>query len=381
MGLFGDILSTAQKHDGIGMGISSGLQTGVGNAVSSIFGLGYNQRLKKQVKAQKQLMDHSAKLSYDYNEQAAENAYERQMKMYQRSYEDRSYKAIRKQMEDADLSIGLMYGGSGSGGGQGSTSGAPQGQAAVSGGNANANIADIVQMGGLGLQLKGLQKDLQLKDAQINEINATAEAKRAEAGLASEKKITEMQSREATIRDIFETGKSKWITNLRALYEDTTESGENDTLEATDDFYGEHSIIGKRMKNQEFANDIMLKQAKAAEALGNEKAAKALAALNDEKKKYLYKEVLIAAQHADAHSMEAAAKKLATEWQTGEYANWKTWSDLGMNAVKMLGTVIGGFGLGKSATVLKRAFESRQSGGRIGTILDSAGKPISWETW
>lgn len=381
MGLFGDILNTAQRYDGIGMGISSGLQAGVGNAVGSIFGLGYNQRLKKQIKAQKQLMDHSAKLSYDYNELAAQNAYQRQMEMYERSYKDQSYEAMRKQMEDAGLSVGLMYGGSGSGGGQGSTSGAPQGQAAVSGGNANASIADIIQMGGLGLQLKGLQKDLQLKDAQINEINATAEAKRAEAGLTSEKKITEMQSREATIRNIFETGKSKWITNLRALYEDTTESGENDTLEATDELYGEHSIIGKRMKNQEFANDIMLKQAKAAEALGNEKAAKALAALNDEKKKYLYKEVLIAAQHADAHSMEAAAKKLATEWQTGEYANWKTWSNLGMDAVKMLGTVIGGFGLGKSATVLKRAFQSKQSGGKIGTILDSAGKPISWETW
>lgn len=381
MGLFGDILSTAQRYDGIGMGISSGLQTGIGNAVGSIFGLGYNQRLKKQIKAQKQLMDHSAKLSYDYNELAAQNAYQRQMEMYERSYQDQSYAAMRKQMEDAGLSVGLMYSGSGSGGGEGSTSGAPQGQAAVSGGNANANIADIVQMGGLGLQLKGLQKDLQLKDAQINEINATAEAKRAEAGLTSEKKITEMQSREATIRDIFETGKSKWITNLRALYEDTTESGENDTLEATDEFYGEHSIIGKRMKNQEFANDIMLKQAKAAEALGNEKAAKALAALNDEKKKYLYKEVLIAAQHADAHSMEAAAKKLATEWETGEYANWKTWSNLGMDAVKMLGTVIGGFGLGKSATALKRAFQNKQSSGKIGTILDSAGKPIAWETW
>ena len=49
------------------------------------------------------------------------------MEMYERSYEDQSYSAMRQQVEDAGLSVGLMYGGNGSGGGQGSTVGAPQG--------------------------------------------------------------------------------------------------------------------------------------------------------------------------------------------------------------------------------------------------------------
>ena len=64
---------------------------------------------------------------YQYGEKAAENAYNRQLAMYQRSYEDQSYKAMVEQMEDAGLSVGLMYGGSGSGGGAGAMSGAPKG--------------------------------------------------------------------------------------------------------------------------------------------------------------------------------------------------------------------------------------------------------------
>ena len=260
---------------------------------------------------------------------------------------------------------------------QGETGGAQAGNAESPAAQQAANIATAE----LGLRMANAKADLDVKKAQIKDIEASAEAKRAEAGLTSEQKITEIQGREAKIRDIFEQGKSKWIANLRALYEDSTEGGENDNLEATDEFFGEHSIIGRRMRNQEFANDIILKQAKAMEAIGNKKAADALAALNTEKKKYLYKEVMIAAQHADAHAMEAAAKKLATEWETGEYTNWKTWVDVGMDGIKTLMSVMGVVSLTKAPAALKRAFENRQNGGKVATVLDSAGKPISWEQW
>jgi hypothetical protein len=349
-------------------GLTSGLASGLSGSISSLIGnIGYGRRLKKQVEAQKKLNEQAAQLNYEYGEKAAENAYNRQMAMYERSYEDQSYKAMRKQMEDAGLSVGLMYGGGGTGGAGGATTGAPQGET----GGAQAGTADspaaqqaaAAQQAQTGLALMMMKKDLKLKDAQIDEINATAEAKRAEAGLTTEQKVTEMQAREAKIRDVFEVGKSRWIENLQALYEDSTQSGENDILEAEDEFFGKHSIIGKRMRNQEFANEIMLKQAKAMEALGNEKAAKALAELNSEKKKYLYKEVMIAAQNADAHSMEAAAKKLAAEWETGEYANWKTWTTLGAEAVKMILSTIGIGKLGAINKALKGAV--KKNGGTM----------------
>ena len=58
---------------------------------------------------------------------AAENAFERQQVLYNRTYQDQSYANKVAQMDAAGLSPGLMYGGGGaSGGGAGSTTGAFQ---------------------------------------------------------------------------------------------------------------------------------------------------------------------------------------------------------------------------------------------------------------
>jgi hypothetical protein len=198
MGWFGDALK-----DGVGGGISSGIAGAVGGLIG---GIGYGNRLKKQVNAQKQLNEQAAKLNYEYGELAAENAYQRQMSMYERSYQDQSYAAMRGQMEDAGLSVGLMYGGGGSGGAGGATTGAPQGET----GGAEAGRADspaaqqaaAIQQAQLGLGLVSMKKDLAMKDAQIEEINATAAAKRAEAGLSTQKSITEMQTRDPLIKKL-----------------------------------------------------------------------------------------------------------------------------------------------------------------------------------
>lgn len=201
MGLFGSLLNSAAD------GITGGLASGISGAVSGLFGgIGAKKRMKRQVDAQKQLNEQAAKLNYEYGEKAAENAYRRQMEMYERSYQDQSYSAMRQQMEDAGLSVGLMYGGGGSGGAGGATTGAPQGET----GGAEAGRADspaaqqaaAIQQAQLGLGLVSMKKDLAIKDAQIEEINATAAAKRAEAGLSTQKTITEMQARTPLIEKL-----------------------------------------------------------------------------------------------------------------------------------------------------------------------------------
>ena len=202
MGWFGDALKSAGTAAADGM--TGGLASGISGVVSGLFGsIGAKKRLQRQVEAQKELNEQAAQLNYEYGEKAAENAYNRQMQMYERSYNDQSYSAMRKQMEDAGLSVGLMYGGSGAGGAGGATTGAPQGET----GGAQAGQADspaaqqaaAIEQAKLGLGLVSMKKDLALKDAQIEEINATAEAKRAEAGLTAEKKITEVQTRQPLI--------------------------------------------------------------------------------------------------------------------------------------------------------------------------------------
>lgn len=119
-----------------GGSLLSGLGSGLAGAGLGLIGsIGAGKRQEKAIEAQKnaqmELNQQAAELNYQYGERAAENAYNRQLAMYQRSYEDQSYKAMVKQMEDAGLSVGLMYGGNGSGGGAGAMSGAPKGDTAA----------------------------------------------------------------------------------------------------------------------------------------------------------------------------------------------------------------------------------------------------------
>ena len=70
----------------------------------------------------------------------AENAFERQQVLYNRTYQDQSYANKVAQMDAAGLSPGLMYGGDGaSGGGAGSTTGAPMGATGAAGAGSAAD--------------------------------------------------------------------------------------------------------------------------------------------------------------------------------------------------------------------------------------------------
>lgn len=375
MGWFGDALKS---------GLSGGLSSGLSGAVSGLFGgIGYGSRLKKQVNAQKQLNEQAAKLNYEYGEKAAENAYQRQMQMYERSYQDQSYSAMRQQMEDAGLSVGLMYGGGGSGGAGGATTGAPQGET----GGAEAGRADspaaqqaaAIQQAQLGLGLVSMKKDLAIKDAQIEEINATAAKQRAEADNITEQKITEMQSRGVKIREIFERGKRNWIENLELYFEDALGGNINDELHAEDDLYGEHDIIGRRLKTRADATAIIGKQAEIYERIGNGNAANALAELNTERKKYVYMEAMAAAKNADAHMLEAQAKRLATLFETGEYTNWKTWADYAAQGAQMLTDMAGqiiGFKMGAKA-LSKGGANVGKTKIDVPTVYGADGKPVA----
>lgn len=332
MGKFGDYLRSA--GNAISDGLTGGLTSGISGAISGLFGgIGAKKRLKRQVDAQKQLNEQAAKLNYEYGEKAAENAYQRQMEMYERSYQDQSYSAMRKQMEDAGLSVGLMYGNGGNGGSGGATTGAPQGET----GGAQAGTADspatqqaaAIQQAQLGLGLVSMKKDLALKDAQIEEINANAEAKRAEAGLAAEKKITEMQQREKFLKKLDEENLKTWLENQITVFKTKFNDDNFSGFISTGPDGQNYEFSKKSFFGEELAAEIAKKWAEAGEASGNEEAAKAMAKLNNEKAKGYWIELLNASIHAEAHAMEAAARKLAAEHETGEYANWKTWVDIG----------------------------------------------------
>lgn len=148
------------------------ISNGIGSIVSSLFGPSVAKQIRLQKEAQMELNQQAAELNYEYGEKSAENAYNRQLEMYQRSYEDQSYEAMRKQMEDANLSVGLMYGQGASGGGAGSMNGAPQGQ------TGGAIAGDAAEGLALSIEMQRLKNETTLTQSQANLNNAEAEKTR-----------------------------------------------------------------------------------------------------------------------------------------------------------------------------------------------------------
>lgn len=317
MGWFGDALK-----DGVKGGLSSGLAGVVGGLLG---GIGAKKRLQRQVDAQKQLNEQAAKLNYEYGELAAENAYQRQMSMYERSYKDQSYAAMREQMEDAGLSVGLMYGGGGSGGAGGATTGAPQGET----GGAEAGRADspaaqqaaAIQQAQLGLGLVSMKKDLAIKDAQIEEINATAERQRAEAARITEQKVTEVQQRDWIVRGAKEIAHAHYIDRLRKEFEDTQPAEGGQDMEWNDAQFGAYKIVYEGMRNQETRIGVLEAISRTNKNDEERNAAKALARLNNTKADGYWRELQIELIKGNALAAMAAAQKLNAEMKKLDLAH------------------------------------------------------------
>ena len=316
MGWFGDALKSA--GNAAADGLTGGLASGITGAIGGLFGgIGAKKRMKRQVEAQKQLNEQAAKLNYEYGEKAAENAYRRQMEMYERSYQDQSYAAMRGQMEDAGLSVGLMYGGGGSGGAGGATTGAPQGET----GGAEAGRADgpaaqqaaAIQQTQMGLGLVSMKKDLAIKDAQIEEINATAARQRAEAALITEQKVTEVQQRDWIVRGAKEIAHTHYIDRLRKEFEDTQPAEEGEDMEWNDSQFGAYKIVYDGMRNQETRVGVLEAISRTNKNDEERKAAEALARLNNAKADGYWRELQIELIKGNALAAMAAAQKLNAE--------------------------------------------------------------------
>lgn len=359
MGKFGDA-----AVQGLGSGI-------VGAGLGLIGSIGAENRREKAIQAQKEaqmeLNEQAAKLNYQYGEQAAQNAYQRQLAMYQRSYEDQSYKAMVGQMEDAGLSVGLMYGGNGSGGGAGAMSGAPKADTggAVAGQAANAAALMEVenQRKSLALQQASMAKDIQLKDAEI-------ELKEKEADRAGEEALytealtnTENVLRNARANREFWEGRLNWIENLRKQFEDIVKPDEDGELKATEDMYGNYEIISKAIGTASKAASVLKVIAETGTEEQRKVAVAAEAALTNEKVKGYWKELEVAIKNANSEAIIAAATKLNSETNRmdiehkyGVKMTVKQWVELGIGVTGAVAGTIGAGALVKNGmTAAKEA--------------------------
>lgn len=375
MGKFENFLNMA------GNGIVGSALGGVGKTIGGIFGsIGAGARMRKNIKAQEEaqmrLNEQAAKLNYQYGEEAANNAFERQMKMYERSYKDQSYEAMRKQMEEAGLSVGLMYGGSGAGGAGGATSGAPMGATGgAEAGNAGTVVAAAMEqelgLQRIGLEIASLKQDIENKEKTGANIDASTEnlkedsaLKKEDAALKKAQTATENDTRKLKVKKLFEETKGTWIENARKLYEDRFENTPHEKrgMKIADAIFGEHTIVGERLRSQEGRAETFRAIQEAFKAQGDTTLVESLKKVNEARAETMYIEAMAAILQGNAAVAQAKCREIEAmvaqrrfAWDTGEMVTWRTYYDCATQGVQALGTLLGGVGVGKAVgKVLQR---------------------------
>lgn len=304
------------------MGIIQDLWNSTGGAVvgqamnwvdEALFG---NKRRKQQIEQQKKLTD----LQIQANKELANYG----MGISKEIFDYTDYENQVKQMKAAGLNPALMYGHAG---GIGTTVSSSAGSASGSQASdeTSRKMANI-QMQGMGLQIQKL-------NAEIQKTQAEATKAQAEAKKVAEESETISQKRQFEIELLKQQGTASWIQNLREQIKNEGELTENEIRLYRNPVYGTTSFQKTGYWNQEVTTNI-------AKALAETENQEAQAALTNEKTKGYWNELLNATKNADSEAVKAAAMKLATEWSTGEYTNWKTWVDIGKDAVNTIAKTI-----------------------------------------
>ncbi len=155
-------------------GLAGAVTGGIGSIVSGGLGLlgglfkKNNNGLKNQQKLMKQAWEYEKEgmgLQYNYGQQAADAEYKRNLQMWK----DTNFGAQKAEMEDAGLSVGLMYGNGG--GSAASTAGGSATQPSAP----NTNPVEVaLQQESMGLQLKQIEAQNRLANAEATKTIAEA---------------------------------------------------------------------------------------------------------------------------------------------------------------------------------------------------------------
>lgn len=208
---FKDLLELLEK----GESITNPLSGVIGGASGILNMLGIGR--KKQIRQQKEMAENAAKINYKYGEMAAENAFERQQVLYNRTYQDQSYANQVAQMDAAGLSPGLMYGkGGAGGGGAGSTAGAPMGATGAAGAGTAAD--PNAQLQAL-MSLRQMRMNERKNEAEINLLNTQARALEAEAGKNREETTSIIEKRIWQVKQEMFEGWKGFIDTANQLWD------------------------------------------------------------------------------------------------------------------------------------------------------------------
>lgn len=283
---------------------SSGLAGAGVNLLTNLFKPSRKELAAEQLKNQANL----SRLQFGFNNTLMENSFEKQLELWNAT----NAEAQVAHLKAAGLNPALMYAKGGAGGSTGS------GGASVGGGTASdaaslENAETSRMMAGMAMQK--MASEIAVNKSVANKNNAEAQ--------------TTEESRSNLVAKLYEEGFGQAIKNAQERYKmNATPDGRYVELSQNNsDKYGEITVEGNSLFTQELATAIT----KAKADTGNSEAQ---ALLTNEKAKGYWQELLNDTARADNDKIKATATKLAAEWQTGEYTNWKTWADLARGVFK-----------------------------------------------
>ena len=369
---FKELLKLLEK----GEDFTSPLSGIIGSASGILNTLGIGSRRK--IRQQKEMVENAAKINYKYGEMAANNAFERQQVLYDRTYQDQSYANQVAQMDAAGLSPSLIYSkGGGGGGGAGSTTGAPMGATgAVGAGTAADPNAQLQAL----MSLRQVRMTERKNEAEINLLNTQAEALKAEAAKNEEETTSIIEKRIWQVKQEMFEGWKGFIDTANQLWDQmvkwqptqkTTIDGKE--IEIPKYFEIEDDKFGKIVFGEEsFQGDMIAAEKKILEGTAAIKTLESIYA--DEKLSAEVKKInadacsgmaQAAYYYAAGKTQEAEAKMLEvkkrTEEATADLRELQYWTEIA-NTILKLAQVVGNMVIGgKTGKVIREYTEKRMS--------------------
>lgn len=369
---FENLLKLLEKGENL-MNPLSGI-TGSISGILNTLGIGR----KRQIRQQKEMVENAAKINYKYGEMAAENAFERQQVLYNRTYQDQSYANQVAQMDAAGLSPGLMYGkGGGGGGGAGSTTGAPMGATGATGAGSAAD--PNMQLQAL-MSLRQVRMSERKNEAEINLLNTQANALKAETSKNQEETQTIVEKRLWQVKQEMFEGWKGFIDTANQLWDQmikwqptkkTTIDGKE--VEIPKYFEIEDDKFGKIVFGEEsFQGDMMKAEKQILEGTAAIKTLESIYAdekLSSEIKKINADACSAMAQaayfYAAGETQKAEAKvleaKKRTEEATADLRELQYWTEIANTIIK-LAQLVGNLAIGgKTGKAIREYTERRMN--------------------
>lgn len=333
---------------------------------------------KRQIRQQKEMAENAAKINYKYGEMAAENAFERQQVLYNRTYQDQSYANQVAQMDAAGLSPGLMYGKGGvGGGGAGSTTGAPMGATGATGAGSAAD--PNTQLQAL-MSLRQIRMNERKNEAEIKLLNTQAEALKAEAGKNQEETQSIVEKRLWQVKQEMFEGWKGFIDTANQLWDQMVKWQPTEKIiidgkevEIPKYFEIEDNKFGKIVFGEEsFQGDMMRAEKQILEGTAAIKTLESIYAdekLSSEIKKINADACSAMAQaayfYAAGETQKAEAKvleaKKRTEEATADLRELQYWTEIANTIIK-LAQLVGNLAIGgRTGKAIREYTERRMS--------------------